>query len=148
MISTGKAQDRCTADIDRKTCDSPSAIEEASSLCVVLVEEHQPDSTTCPEMRPKDIASVASTVNSAGIECTMQELPVPRTLQAFFWCFSSMMRYVPESTQIKTLNAAKLTICDHLCEVMVNVSAPQGMEVKYAQPVTAMHEQAPQGRDK
>ena len=63
----------------------------------------------------------------------MQELPVPRALQAFFWWVSAMMRYMPESTQIKALNAAKLTICDMLSEVMVKMAIPLGMEAGFAQ---------------
>ena len=65
----------------------------------------------------------------------MQELPMLRALQAFFWWVSGMMRYVPESTQIKALNAAKLTIFDMLSEVMVKTAVPPGMEAGFAQPV-------------
>ena len=46
---------------------------------------------------------------------------------------SAMMRYIPESTQIKALNAAKLTICDMLGKVMVKAFVPPGMEARFAQ---------------
>ena len=62
----------------------------------------------------------------------MQELPVPRALQAFFWWVGVMMRCVPGITQIKTLNAAKLTICNMLSEVMVKMIIPPGMEAGFA----------------
>ena len=77
----------------------------------------------------------------------MQGLPVPRALQAFFWWVSVMMRYVPESTQIKALNAAKLTICDMLNEVMVKMAIPPGMEAGFAQPVMTALIQLPEDRD-
>ena len=40
---------------------------------------------------------------------------------------------MPESTQIKALNAAKLTICDMLSEVMVKTTIPPGKEAGFAQ---------------
>ena len=77
----------------------------------------------------------------------MQEFPLPRALQAFFWWVSAMMRYVPESTQMKALNAAKLTICDMLSEVMVKTAIPPGMEVGFTQLVMTMLTQPLENRD-
>ena len=65
----------------------------------------------------------------------MQESPVPRALQAFFWWVSAMMRYMHQSTQINALNEAKSTICDMLSEVMVKTALPLGMEAGFVQPV-------------
>ena len=53
---------------------------------------------------------------------------MPRALQAFFCWVSAMMRYVPESTHIKALNAAKSIIHDMLSEVMIKMAVPPGME--------------------
>ena len=58
------------------------------------------------------------------MEPTLQELPVSRALQAFFWWVNVMMRYIPESTQIWAVTAAKSTICDMLSEAMVNTAVP------------------------
>ena len=58
-----------------------------------------------------------------------------------------MMRYVPESTQIKVLNAAKLTICNMLSEVMVKTEIPPGMKAGFAQPVITTLIQLPEDRD-
>ena len=85
MISSGKAQNRWAADVNCQVHSLTPVDKGASSHRVVLVEEQQPDSTTWPDVRPKDTASIAPTAISAGIELTMQELLVPRTLQAFFW---------------------------------------------------------------
>ena len=70
-----------------------------------------------------------------------------RALQAFFWCVSVMMRYMPESTQIKALNAAKLTICDMLSEVMFKTAIPPGMKAGLAQPVMTALIQLLEDRD-
>ena len=144
MTSTGKTQNRCATDVDHQTRSPPTAKGEASSCCVVLVKEQQPDSTTKPDVRPKDTTFTAP---KAGIEFTMEELLVPRALQAFFWWVGGMMKYVPECTQIRALNAAKSTICDVLSEVMVTMTTPPGMETGFAQPVMATPTQLPQNRD-
>ena len=86
-----------------------------------FLSRNNSQTTTRPDVRPKEIAAVPTT---AGVEHTMQELPVPRAQQVFFWWVSAMMRYVPESTQKKALNAAKSNICDILSEVMVKIAVP------------------------
>ena len=58
-----------------------------------------------------------------------------------------MMRCVPESTQIKILNAAKSTICDMLSEVMVKMAVPLGMEAGFAQMVMTTLIQPLEDRD-
>ena len=58
-----------------------------------------------------------------------------------------MMRYIPESTQIWTVNAAKSTICDTLNEAMVNTAVPPGMEAGFAQPVMAVAAPPPEDKD-
>ena len=93
------------------------------------------------------IAASALASTTAGIKHTMQELSVPRALQAFFWWVGVMMIYVPESTQIKALNVAKLTICDILSEVMVKMAVPLGMEAGFAQPVMTALIQPLEDRD-
>ena len=77
----------------------------------------------------------------------MQELPVPRALQVFFLWVGRMMKYIPESTQLKALNAAKSTICDMLSEVMVATAVPLGLEAGFAQPVTTALTQLSEDRD-
>ena len=131
----GKTQNKCPSNVTDRSHGSPLDKEEASSHHVVLVEEQKPDSTTKPDVQPKETAAATPVSTTAGIEHTMQELPVPRALQDFFWWVSVMMRYVTESTQIKALNAAKSTICNMLSEVMVKMTVPLGMEAGFAQPV-------------
>ena len=119
---------------------------------MILVEEQQPDSTTKPDVRPKDTTSAIPAVGTAGaatagIEFTMQKLPVPRALQAFFWWVGGMMRYVPEGTQISALNTAKLTICDVLSDIMVTTTTPPGMEAGFAQLVPTALTQPSEDRD-
>ena len=58
-----------------------------------------------------------------------------------------MMRYVPESTQIKALNAAKSTICNMLSEVMVKTAVPLGLEAGFAQPVMTTVNQLSEDRN-
>ena len=93
------------------------------------------------------IADAAPASTTAGIEHTMQELSVPRALQPFFWWVGVMMRYMPESTQIKALNVAKLTICDMLSEVMVRMAVLLRMEAGVAQPVMTALIQPLEDRD-
>ena len=135
--STGRVQNRCPADVEDKTQDIPLGKEEASSCHVVLVKEQQPDSITKLDVKPKEIAVTTPALTPAVMEPTLQELPVPRALQAFFWWVNAMMRYIPESTQIQAVNAAKSTICDTLSEAMVNTAVPPGMEAGFAQLVMA-----------
>ena len=79
-------------------------------------------------MRPKEIA-----VTTPGVmEPTLQGLPVPGALQAFFWWVNVMMIYIPENTQIWAENAAKSSICDMLSEAMVNMVVSPGMEARFA----------------
>ena len=124
VAANGKTQNRCPSDVANRLHGSPLDREETSSHHVILVEEQQPDSATRPDVRPKETAAAASPSTTVGVEYAMQELPVPRALQAFFCWVSGMMRYVPESTQIEALNAAKSTICDMLSEVMVATAVP------------------------
>ena len=60
---------------------------------------------------------------------------MPQALQAFL------------STQIKALNAAKLTICNMLSEVMVKMAVPLGMEAGFSQLVMTILIQPPEDRD-
>ena len=142
-----ETQNRCPSDVANRSHGSPLDKEETSSCHVMLAEEQQADSSTRPDVRPKEIAATASTPMAAGVEHTMHELPVPRALQAFFWWVSVMMRYIPESTQIKALNAAKSTICDMLSEVMANTAVPPGLEAVFAQPVMTTLTQPLEDRD-
>ena len=57
------------------------------------------------------------------------------------------MRYVPESTQIKALNAAKSTICDMLSEIMAKTAVPPGLEAGFAQSVMTTLTQLSEDRD-
>ena len=95
----------------------------------------------------KEIAVTTPASTSAVMEPTLQELPVPRALQAFFWWVNVMMRYIPESTQVGPVNAAKSTICDTLNEAMVNIAVPPGMEAGFAQPVMAAAALPPEDKD-
>ena len=113
---TGRVHNRHPADVKDKTQGTPLGKEEASSCHIVLVEEQQPDSTTKLDVKPKEIAVTTPASTPAVLEPTLQELPVPRALQAFFWWVNVMMRYIPESIQIWAVNAAKSTICDMLNE--------------------------------
>ena len=58
-----------------------------------------------------------------------------------------MMRYIPDSTQILAVNAAKSTICDALSEAMVNTAVPSGMEAGFAQLVMAAAAPPPEDKD-
>ena len=78
MAATGKTQNRYPSDVTNRSHGSPTDKEEASSHHVVLVEEQQPDSTTKPDVRPKEIPVAASTSATAGAKYMMQELPVSR----------------------------------------------------------------------
>ena len=147
MAATGKTQNRHPSDVTNRALSSPPGKEETSSHHVVLTEEQQPDFTTKPDMRPKEIAVTAPTSATAGAEFMMQELPVPRALQDFFWWVDGMMRYIPESTQIKALNAAKSTICDILSGVMIATAVPLGLEAGFAQPVRTALTQPSEDRD-
>ena len=121
--------------------------EEASGHHVILVEEQQPDSTTKLDVKPKEIVITTPASTPAVMEPTLQELPVPRALQAFFWWVNAMMRYIPESTQIWAVNAAKSTICDMLSEAMINTAVPPGMEAGFAQLVMATAALPPEDKD-
>ena len=121
--------------------------EEASSHHIVLVEEQQPDSTTKPDVKPKEIAAITPTLTPVVMETTLQELPGPRALQAFFWWVNVMMRYILKSTQIWAVNEAKSTICDMLSEAMVNTAVPPGMKAGFAQPVMATAPLPPEDKD-
>ena len=144
---TGRVQNRCPADVEDKTQGAPLGKEEASSWHIVLVEEQQPDSTTKLNVKPKEIAVTTPSSTPAVMEPTLQELLVPRALQAFFWWVSWIMRYIPKSTQIRAVNAAKSTICDMLGETMVNTAVPPGMEAGFAQPVMGTAAPPPEDKD-
>ena len=47
------------------------------------------------------------------------------------------MKNVPESTQIRALNAANTSICNILSEVMIFTTTPPGMEAGFAQLILA-----------
>ena len=143
--STGRVQNRCPADVEDKTKGSPLGKEEASSCHVILAKDQQPDSTTKPDVKPKEITVTTSTPSV--MEPTLQELPVPRALQAFFWWVNAMMRYIPESTQIPAVNAAKSAICDTLSKAMLNTAVPPGMEAGFAQLVMAAAAPPPEDKD-
>ena len=121
--------------------------EEASNCHVILVREQQPDSTTKLDMKPKEIAVTTPASTPAVMEPTLQEIPVPRALQTFFWWVNAVMRYIPESTQIWAVNAAKSTICDTLSEAMVNTAVPPGMEAGFVQPLMATAVPPPEDKD-
>ena len=146
--SAGRVQNRHPADVEDKTQGTPLEKEETSSCHIVLVKEQQPDSPTKPDVKPKEMAVATPASIQAVIEPTLQELPVPRALQAFFWWVNVMMRYIPEGTQIWAVNAAKSTICDMLSETMVNTAVPPGMEAGFAQLVMAAAAPPPEGKDK
>ena len=145
--TTGKAQNRHPSDVVNRSHWLPLDKEETSSHHVILTEEQQSDSTTRPDLRPKEIAATASTSMTAGVEHTMHELMVPSALQTFFWWVSVMMRYVPESTQIKDLNAAKSTICEMSSEVMAKTTVSPGFLAGFAQPVMTTPIQPSEDRD-
>ena len=71
----------------------------------------------------------------------------PQGTTSLLWWFSAMMRYIPESTQIKALNAAKLTICNMISEVMVKTAVPPGIEARFAQLVMTTLTQPSENRD-
>ena len=58
-----------------------------------------------------------------------------------------MMRYIPESTQIWAVNAAKSTIYDTLSKAMINTAVPHGMEAGFVQPVMATAALPPEDKD-
>ena len=82
---TGRVQNRHPADVEDKTQGLPLGKEEASSHHIILVKEQQPDSTTKLDVKPKEIAVTTPAATPTVMEPTLQELPVPRALQAFFW---------------------------------------------------------------
>ena len=82
--ATGKMQNKWPSDVVDRSQGSPLDRAEASSCHVVLAEEQQPDSPTKPDVRPKEIATEASTSTTARVEYAMQELLVSQVLQVFF----------------------------------------------------------------
>ena len=78
----GKTQNRHPSDVVNRSHGSPLDKEETSCCHVILVEDQ-------PDVRPKEVAATPTT---ARVEHTMQELPVPRAQQAFFWWVGAMMR--------------------------------------------------------
>ena len=145
--STRRVQNRCPADVDDKTQGTPLGKEEASSCQVILIEEQQPDSTTKPDVKPKGIAVTTPASTPAVMEPALQELPVPRALQAFFRWVNGMMRYIPESNQVWAVNATKSTICDMLSETMASTAVPPGMEAGFAQLVMTTAALPPEDKD-
>ena len=65
---TGKTQNRCPSDVASRSHGSPLDKEETSNHHVIFAEEQQPDSTTRPDIRLKEIAAAASTSTTAGVE--------------------------------------------------------------------------------
>ena len=122
-------------------CTSSLGKEEASSHHVILTEEQQLDSTTKLDVKPKEITVTTSVMEPALMEPTLQELPIPRALQAFFWWVNVVMRYILESTQIWAVNAATLS------QAMVNTAVPPGMEAGFAQLVMAAAAPPPEDQD-
>ena len=147
VASTRKVQNRCPADVEDKTQGTPLGKEETSSCHIILVEKQQLDSTTKPDVKPEMAVTTPASIQAV-MEPTLQELPVPKVLQAFFWWVNVMMRYIPEGTLIWAVNAAKSTICDMLSETMVNTAATPGMEAGFAQLVMATVAPPPEGKDK
>ena len=145
--SSGRVQNRHPADVEDKTQGTPLGKEEASSHHIILVKEQQLDSTTKLDMKPKEIAVTTLASTPAVMEPTLQELPVPRALQAFFWWVNVMMRYIPENTQIRAVNAAKSTICDTLSKTMVNTAVHPGIKAGFAQLVMATAAPPPEDKD-
>ena len=82
-VATGKMQNKWPSDVVDRSQGSPLDRAEASSCHMVLAEEQQPDSTTKQDVRPKEIATTASTPTTVGVEYTMQELPVSRHYKPF-----------------------------------------------------------------
>ena len=130
-----KMQNRHPADVQDRNQGSPLGDDEPVDHCVILVERQQPDSTTKPDSRPKDTAANTPMTISVRVEQVIEDQPIPRVLQSFYWWISEMMTYVLEKTQVCAINAAKSTICDILSEEMANTAVPPGFEEGYAQPV-------------
>ena len=61
--STGRVQNKCPADVKDKT-QNPLGREEASSCHVILVKEQQLDSTTKPDVKPKEKSCHNPCINS------------------------------------------------------------------------------------
>ena len=132
-----KIQNRCPADVQDRNQGSPLGDDEPADRCVILVKRQQPDSTTKPNARPTDTTAAAPMTISVRAEQVIEDQPIPRVLQSFYWWVSGMMMYVLEKTQVHAINAAKSTICDVLSEEMANTAVPPGFEEGYAQPVMA-----------
>ena len=130
-----KMQNRHLADVQDKNQGSPLGDDEPADHCVILVEKQQPDSTTKPDSSPKDTTAAAPMTISVRTEQVIEDQPIPRVLQSFYWWVSGMMMYVSEKTQVCAINAARSTFCDVLSEEMANTAVPPGFEEGYAQPV-------------
>ena len=141
LLSMQPPQGECRTDILLMLRIKPKAYH------IILVEEQQLDSTTKPDVEPKEIAVTTPASIPAVVEPTLQELPVPRALQAFFWWVNAMMRYIPEGTQIQAVNATKSTICDMLSKTMVNTAVPPSMETGFAQSIMATVALPPEDKD-
>ena len=130
-----------------KNQGSPLGDDESADCHVILVKRQQPDSTTKPDSRPKDTAAAAPMTISVRAEQLIEDQPIPRVLQSFYWWVSGIMMYVLEKTQVCAINTAKPMICDVLSEEMANTAVPPGFEEGYAQPVMSHMAWQPESRD-
>ena len=69
--STTKVQNRRPADVEDKTQGIPLGKEETSSRHNILVKEQQPDSTTKPDVKPKEMAVTTPASVPAVMEPTL-----------------------------------------------------------------------------
>ena len=88
--SIGRVQNRCSVDVKDKT-QNPLGRKENSNHHVILTEEQQLDSTTQPDVRPKEIAITIPVSTPGVMEPILQKLPVLRAMQAFLWWVNKMM---------------------------------------------------------
>ena len=123
-----KTQNRHPADVRDKNQGSPLEDDEPADLCVILVKRQQLDSTTKPDARPKNTTTAAPMSFSVRAEQVIEDQPIPRVLQFFYWWVSRTMTYVSEKTQVHAINLTKSTICDMLSEEMANTAVPQALK--------------------
>ena len=142
-----KMQNRHPADVQDRNQGLPLGDDEPADHCVILVERQQPDSTTKPDSRPKDTTTAAPMTISVRAEQVIEDQPIPRVLQSFYWWISGMMTNMLEKTQVCAINTAKSTICDVLSEEMANTAVPSVFEEGYEQPVMAPTAWQPESRD-
>ena len=74
-----KMQNRCPADEQDRNQGSPLG-DEPADCSVILVERQQPDSTTKPDVRPKDTSAAAPMTISVRAEQVIEDQLIPRVL--------------------------------------------------------------------